>query len=881
MKTFGKHLFGSWPLFSISVNFSVILRRTGLGLAMSLCLLLCSQQNCMAQAYRNPNLSPKERAADLLKQLTLEEKAILMQDISQPIPRLGIKGFNWWSEALHGVANQDDVTVFPEPIGMAASFDNALVYKVFNATSDEFRATYNKWLADGHQDQRFHSISVWTPNINIFRDPRWGRGQETYGEDPYLTSVMGKEVIKGLQGPEDSKYRKLYACAKHYAIHSGPEYTRHTANITDVTPRDLWETYLPAFKVAVQDAKVREVMCAYQRWDDEPCCGNTRLLQQILRDEWGFRYMVVSDCGAVSDFWQSHKTSPDAVHAVGQATMAGTDVECGFNYVYRSIPEAVKKGVVTEEEIDKHVLRLLEGRFELGEMDDPSLVEWSKIPYSVVNCDEHQKIALDMAHESQVLLKNDGVLPLEKGNKVAVIGPNADNTTMMWGNYNGTPRQTVNILQGISNKIGKENVVYFQGCDWVNDKTLESFYSLCSIDGKKGMKGTFWNNREFSGKPFAVRQLAEPLSETTYGNYAFAPGLNLVDFGAEYETNFTAPRTCDIMFNLEASSYFELLVNGKSLIKNRTWLTIPNQIPYHIEAGKTYNIKVRFAQIETYNANLKFDFGEEHAIDYAELIRQTADCNTVVFVGGISPKHEGEEMPVRLKGFKGGDRTDIELPAVQRNFLKALHEAGKKVVLINCSGSAIAFEPETKTCDAILQVWYAGEQGGTAIADVLYGDYNPCGKLPVTFYKSTSQLPDYEDYSMKGRTYRYMNNPLYPFGYGLSYTSFEIGDAKIKSNELIIPVTNTGNQTGTEVVQVYIRKDADADGPIKSLRAFRRETCAAGEKHQVSIPLTEEMFEFFDESTNTMRIVPGKYTIFYGNSSADKDLKSISYTLKK
>ena len=381
--------------------------------------------------YQNPSLSAKERAKDLCSRLTLEEKAKLMLDESPAIPRLGIKKFFWWSEALHGAANMGNVTVFPEPIAMAASWNSDMVYKVFDVASTEFRAQYNHRMYDlKGEDEKFHSLSVWTPNVNIFRDPRWGRGQETYGEDPYLTSVMGVQVVKGLQGPEDAKYRKLWACAKHYAVHSGPEYTRHTANLTDISPRDMWETYMPAFKALVQDAKVREVMCAYQRLDDDPCCGSQRLLQQILRDEWGFEYLVVSDCGAVSDFYESHKSSSDATHASAKATIAGTDVECGYGYAYRSIPEAVKRGFMTEAEVDKHVIRLLEGRFDLGEMDDPSLVEWSKIPYSAMSTKESANLSLNMARQSIVLLKNSGdILPLKKGKeKIAVIGPNADNT---------------------------------------------------------------------------------------------------------------------------------------------------------------------------------------------------------------------------------------------------------------------------------------------------------------------------------------------------------------------------------------------------------------------------------------------------------------------
>ena len=820
--------------------------------------------------------SAQQTPESVLAQLTLEEKAILMQDISAPIPRLGIRGFNWWSEALHGVANQGSVTVFPEPIGMAASFNPDLVYEVFDATSDEFRATYNKWLADGHDDQRFHSISVWTPNINIFRDPRWGRGQETYGEDPYLTSVMGTQVIRGLQGPETSKYRKLYACAKHFAIHSGPEYTRHTANLTDISPRDLWETYLPAFKVAVQDAHVREVMCAYQRWDDEPCCGSSRLLQQILRDEWGFQHLVVSDCGALTDFYRLHKSSSDALHAVRPAALAGTDVECAGD-VYHNIPEAVRLGLISEDEVDKHVLRLLRGRFELGEMGvDPDEVEWNHIPYSVVNCDKHQQIALDMARQSIVLLKNDNkTLPLRRSEKVAVIGPNADNASMMWGNYNGTPRQTVNIWQGIRAK-GKGRMTYEKACDWVIDQALESFFGQCTCDGKPGMKATYWNNRNREGDAFAVTRVTEPLRLTTFGSYAFTPGLNLVDFSAQYEGSFVPHESGDVTFELEASSSFELLVNGESLIKAYSWRTQPHQRTISVEAGKRYDIVLRFAQVENFDANLKFDFGVQHEIDYAAVVDRLKGYETVVFVGGISPKLEGEEMPVSLPGFKGGDRTDIELPHVQRQMLRALHEAGKRVVFVNCSGSAMALEPEMETCDAIVQAWYAGEQGGTAVAEVLYGDVNPSGKLPVTFYRSSSQLPDYEDYSMRGRTYRYFDDALFPFGYGLSYTTFAVSDVRTDGSTVTATVRNTGKRQGTEVVQLYVRKDGDTDGPRRSLRAFQRVSLRPGESRQVTFGLDDRTFECFDTATNTIRAASGRYTLYVGTSSSLADLQSLS-----
>ncbi len=849
-----------------------------------LTIVFCAGLTASAQnlPYQNPNLSAKERAIDLCGRLTLEEKAMLMLDESPAIPRLGIKKFFWWSEALHGAANMGNVTVFPEPVAMASSFNPNLLYKCFDVASTEFRAQYNHRMHDlNGEDEKFHSLSVWTPNVNIFRDPRWGRGQETYGEDPYLTSVMGVQVVKGLQGPEDSKYRKLWACAKHYAVHSGPEYTRHTVNINDVSARDFWETYMPAFKACVQDGNVREVMCAYQRLDDDPCCGSNRLLQQILRDEWGFKYLVVSDCGAVSDFHMNHKSSSDAVHGSSKAVIAGTDVECGFDYAYKSIPEAVKRGLLSEAEIDKHVIRLLEGRFDLGEMDDPSLVEWSKIPYSAMSTKASAQLSLEMARQTIVLLQNkNNILPLKKNaEKIAVIGPNADDAPMMWGNYNGMPNHTVTILDGI--KAKQKKLFYTKGCDLTYDQVMDcQLATQCAVGGKKGLKGTFWNNTAMEGKPVTTQYYTSPLAVTTAGMHNFAPGVQIEDFSAKYETVFTPKESGEYVVNVEGCGHFELYINGEKKVVEHTWRTTPTRTAIQAEKGKTYNIEVRFQFVKTWNANLKINIAKELPIDYQQIIAQLKGINKVVFCGGISAALEGEEMPVQIEGFKGGDRTSIELPKVQRNFLKALKEAGKQVIFVNCSGSAIALTPETETCDAIVQAWYAGQEGGTAVADVLFGDCNPSGKLSVTFYKDDSQLPDFEDYSMKGRTYRYFNDPLFAFGYGLSYTNFEIGEAKMQGKESItIPVTNVGNRAGTETVQVYIRNLSDAEGPLKSLRAFQRVDVKKGETVNVTLKLDEKSFEFWDPETNTMRIKPGKYEILYGNSSMDKDLKKKTITL--
>jgi beta-glucosidase len=454
--------------------------------------------------YQNPNLASDARAKDLVKRLTLKEKVGLMKDVSDAVPRLGIKKFNWWSEALHGYANQGPVSVFPEPIGMAASFDDQLLFHVFDAVSDEIRAKNNDYKKKG-ESQRFHDLSVWTPNVNIFRDPRWGRGQETYGEDPFLTSRMGVAVVKGLQGPTDAKYRKVLACAKHYAVHSGPEWSRHELNITDLSPRDLWDTYTPAFKSLVQEADVREVMCAYQRLDDEPCCGNSRLLNQILRNDWGFKYLVVSDCGAVTDFFRSHHSSSDATHASAKAVLSGTDVECA-GYAFDKIPDAVTRGLIKEKDINVSVVRLMTQRFELGEMDKDELVPWTKIPLSVVNSPEHQKLALNMARESMTLLQNNNnILPLNKNlGKVAIIGPNAANPQMLWGNYNGTPAQTVTILDGIRSKLPPGQLIYDNACDLTEDKVTQNGFADCNIDGKTGIRASYFNNRSFEGTPVII-----------------------------------------------------------------------------------------------------------------------------------------------------------------------------------------------------------------------------------------------------------------------------------------------------------------------------------------------------------------------------------------
>jgi len=860
-------------------------------LFITLGIILTSSLLGQQYPFQNPGLSAEERARDLISRLTLDEKAALMCDQSDAVPHLGIKKFNWWSEALHGLANNEKVTVFPEPIGMAASFNDSLTYHIFDAVSDEIRARYNEAIQKGQENKRFLSLSVWTPNINIFRDPRWGRGQETYGEDPYLTSRMGVSVVKGLQGPADSKYRKLLACAKHFAVHSGPEWSRHSLNLNNIDPRDLWETYLPAFKSLVQEADVRQVMCAYQRLDDEPCCGNSRLLQNILRDDWGYKYMVVSDCDAIADFYTGHKVSSDPTHASAKSVWAGTDVECAWqSYAFKDLPEAIEKGLISEEEINRHLMRSLIGRFDLGEMDEDALVPWTKIPVSVINNEDHRRLSLEMARESMTLLQNkNNILPLKKSiKKIAVIGPNADNEPVLWGNYNGTPVRTITILDGITSKLPAGRILYDKGCELVDNNAIESYIPNCSFAGSKGFKVTYWNNADFKGDAVLSQYIANPILQSVSGQNTFAAGVNQNKFSVKYETVFEPTQDETIVLRYGATGLFELTINGESIKKYSNWRTVIAKTPFRVEKGKKYNIEIRLTQQNDWQANIDFNFGKEKDVDYSNLIRKLKGIDLVIFAGGLSTQVEGEEMPVELPGFKGGDRTDIELPATQRNFLKTLRQAGKKIVFINCSGSAVGLVPETESCDAIIQAWYAGESGGQAIADVLFGDYNPSGKLPITFYRNMKQLPDFENYSMKGRTYRYMADPLFPFGFGLSYTTFSIADAKICKNEinnggsveLTIPVSNTGKREGTEIVQVYIHKVNDIDGPLKTLKGFKRVKIAAGKSADVNIILLHSSFEFYDKTSGKMAVTPGDYEVWYGNSSDAKDLKLTLITIQ-
>ena len=860
--------------------------RRSISSRMSLLLFLtcgvCSTVYSQTYPYQDPTLSAEQRAADLCSRLTLKEKASLMKSSSPAIKRLGIPQFDWWNEVLHGVARNGFATVFPATIGMAATFDDALVQRVFDAASDEARAKANTARRSGVIN-RYQSLSFWTPNINIFRDPRWGRGQETYGEDPYLTTRMGLAVVRGLQGDDSHPYRKLLACAKHFAVHSGPEWNRHSFNIESLPERDLWETYLPAFKSLVQEGNVAEVMCAYQRIDGEPCCGNTRYLQHILRDQWGFQGLVTSDCGAVDDFWKPgrHGVSANSHEASAKAVRSGTDVECGSNYL--NLPEAVAQGEITESEIDVSLKRLLKARFELGDFDPESLVDWQRMDESVVASRSHKQLSLDAARQSIVLLQNqNGLLPLSKsGSKIIVMGPNANDSVMQWANYSGYPTSCTTILQGIRKKLG--DVPYYPACGLTKNEVDESrFGLLTSPDGQKGMRATYYNNLQFKGDPAAVITLHDPINLNNGGNTVFAPGVNLEKFTARYEGTFIPTEDEEVVFSVRFDDGARLLVNGDTIAavwrgRDRVQFLEPKM---QVKAGKAYHIQLDFLQTVDM-ALLSFDIVHKHTPTMEEVVSKAKDYETVIFVGGISPRLEGEEMKVDAPGFKGGDRTDIELPEAQRQVMAALHAAGKHVVFVCCSGSAIAMVPETQNAEAILQAWYPGEQGGHAVADVLFGDFNPSGKLPITFYQRVSDLPDFLDYRMTNRTYRYFKGePLFAFGHGLSYTTFDLSKPVYKKGKVMVSVKNTGKTTGTETVQLYIKRIKDTSGPIKSLRGFKKVTLQPQESKVVEIALPREQFEVWDESTNTMRVLPGKYEILTGNTSHPKGLKTTTVTIR-
>ena len=877
-------------MYFLQISYNMKIKHLTFTALAVLTVTSCSEKK-QNYPFQNPDLPIEERVDDLLNRLTPEEKVGQMMNQTPAIERLNIPPYDWWNEALHGVARAGRATVFPQAIALAATFNDEDVYETFNIVSDEARAKYHQYQKDKEYD-RYKGLTFWTPNINIFRDPRWGRGMETYGEDPYLTSRMGVAVVKGLQG-NDPKYFKTHACAKHYAVHSGPEWNRHEYN-AEVSPRDLWTTYLPAFEALVKEANVQEVMCAYNRFEGKPCCSSDKLLIDILRNTWGYDEIILSDCGAIDDFWQKdkntprHETHPDAESASADAVLSGTDLECGGSY--HALLKAIQDGKIKESDLDVSLRRLFRARMELGMFDPDDRVPFSNIPYSVVESPEHVAKALDMARQSMVLLKNKNqILPLSKElKKIAVVGPNAADSTMLWANYNGFPTHTVTILDGIKAKVPNTEVIYTLGCNHTENFLMKDLGQCVTSEKGNGLKSEFFNNTEFKGEP-VYSGLAKELHYTTGGNTQFAPNVNLTDFSARFTGEFTSPQSGDIEFTISGNDGFRLFIGEEKVAESWTnEYGSTQKYTLKAEEGKKYPIKIEYMQAKG-SADLNFSIAVRTPVDYQATANEVKDADVIIFVGGISPRLEGEEMPVDAEGFKKGDRLNIEIPTVQKEMVKALKATGKPIVYVVCTGSALALNWENENLDAILNAWYGGQEAGTAVADVLFGDYNPAGRLPVTFYKSIDQLPDFEDYNMQGRTYRYMTEtPLYPFGYGLSYTSFAYKNAKLSKDKInanenltvTLDIQNTGKTDGDEVAQLYIKNPNDPKGPLKSLQGFKRTHIAAGETQTISFELTPKAFWSFNDETQTMEVRPGKYEILYGPSSADKDLKSLTLTIE-
>jgi beta-glucosidase len=783
----------------------------------------------------------EQRAAALVSQMTLEEKVSQLMNAAPAIPRLNVPAYNWWNECLHGVARAGRATVFPEPIGMAAAFDSDMMFRIATAISDEARAKNNEFLRrDKHNI--YQGLTFWTPNINIFRDPRWGRGMETYGEDPYLTGRLAVAFIKGLQG-DDPKYLKVVATAKHFAVHSGPESERHTfdARISDT---DLKETYLPQFEAAIKEGHAASVMCAYNSLDGAPACANANLLEEILRKEWAFKGYVVSDCGAIGDIFRTHKFAPTAAKASALAVKAGTDLACGTEY--RALLPAVQEGLIKESEIDRSLTRLFTARFQLGMFDPPEQVPFRKIPYTVNDSREHAALALEAARKSIVLLKNEGqILPLSKSLKtIAVIGPNADDPDALVGNYNGEPTAPVTPLEGIRRKLGsRTRVLFARGSDLAAN--LPNFVtvpaSALSHAGKPGLEGQYYATPNFNGKAYqgAIPANPQPVFTRIDSNIAFkwrdgSPRNDLNDdsFGVRWTGQIVAPVSGTYRIGATGMNAFELSVDGKQLARyNNIHERAYEYGAIDLEAHKTYNISLDYHEYVG-EADIRLVWAPPVQGLQEEAIAAARHSDTVIMFLGLSPRLEGEEMKVPVEGFQGGDRLTLDIPRVQQELLEKIAALGKPTVLVLLNGSAISVNWAKDHIPAIVEAWYGGQAAGTAISDVLFGDYNPAGRLPVTFYKSVDQLPPFTDYSMKGRTYRYFEGePLWPFGYGLSYTSFAYKNQTVVNGKAGIDITNTGKRMGDEVVQIYVNN---------SLAGFQRVGLHPGESKHVEFSVAAE-----------------------------------------
>jgi beta-glucosidase len=841
----------------MKANFLRILLTALLLMQLHVCLF---SQN---ETFRNPGMPIQDRVNDLVGRMTLDEKISQMMDVAAGIPRLGIPVYNWWNEGLHGVARADIATVFPQAIGLAATFNDSLHFEIANVISDEFRAKYNYYQSI-NDFGRYKGLTVWSPNINIFRDPRWGRGQETYGEDPFLTSRFGVAFIKGLQG-NDPVYLKTIATPKHYVVHSGPESLRHVYDAR-ISQYDFIDTYLPAFEACIKEGHAFSIMSAYNSFRGKSCTASDTLTNVILRNDWGFRGYVVSDCGAVTDVYATHKIVKTPAEAAALSVKSGVDLECGETYQY--LHEAVDKGYLSEADIDIAVKRLFLARFKLGMFDPAGNVPYNKIPISVNDSESHRKLALEASRQSIILLKNENILPLSKSVKnILVIGPNANERDVLYGNYNGTPSKSTTILEGIKNKLGNNvNIVFQQGCNYVDTTSLISPVKDCFVDG---LKAEYFNNKDLEGQPVVTQK-----QDCIKFVWADSPtqGINKEHYSIRWTGELIAPATGVYEFSMAGDDGYRLFINDNQLLSDWTSHGVTSlKSEIKLQKGKKYKLRAEFFN-GLYGASVSLNWKIPGTNPESEALAAAKKADVIIFVGGLSPQLEGEEMDVKFDGFAGGDRTSIDLPAVQTRFLKKLATSGKPIALVLLNGSALAVNWEAQNIPAIVEAWYPGQDGGQAVADVLFGDYNPSGRLPVTFYKSVSQLPAFTDYAMKGRTYRYFKGEsLYPFGFGLSYTTFKYSNLKLPTSItatdkilVSVDVENTGKVEGDEVVELYIKNtSATVEVPIHSLQGFKRVHLKPGEHKTVTFQLKPSQVSVIN--SNNLRVVqPGKIEVLVG-----------------
>ncbi|MDX3931772.1 MAG: glycoside hydrolase family 3 C-terminal domain-containing protein [Stenotrophomonas sp.] len=853
-------------------------------------------QAAQTQPWSDTSASFESRAAALVAQMTLEEKAAQMQNAAPAIERLGVPAYDWWNEGLHGVARAGQATVFPQAIGLAATFDVPLVRQVATTISDEARAKHHQFVREGSHG-RYQGLTYWSPNINIFRDPRWGRGQETYGEDPYLTARMGVAFVHGLQG-DDPVYRKLDATAKHLAVHSGPEADRHHFDARP-SKRDLYDTYLPAFEALVKEGQVDAVMGAYNRVYGESASASRFLLRDVLRRDWGFKGYVVSDCWAIVDIWKHHRIVPSREAAAALAVRNGTELECGQEYA--TLPAAVRKGLITEAEIDDAVTRLFTARMRLGMFDPADRVRWARIPASVNQAPAHDALALKAAQESLVLLKNEGVLPLSRDLKrIAVVGPTADDTMALLGNYFGTPAAPVTVLQGIRDAAKGIEVRYARGVDLVEGRDdpnatplIEAAYLRPSADSpERGLRGEYFRTADLSGTPALVRTDAQigfrwdrgSPTDNLLARGEAAPGQGIPSdgFSIRWSGELVPPVSGRYRIEAAADDGYRLYIDGKQVLDR--WggsdRLQGDGVELDLQAGRAYALRLEYFDAER-DAGVRLGWRMPGAKPpFEEAVDAAREADVVVFVGGLTGDVEGEEMKVNYPGFAGGDRTDLRLPAPQRALLEALHATGKPVVMVLTGGSALAVDWADTKVPAILMSWYPGQRGGTAVGQALFGDINPGGRLPVTFYKADQAMPAFDDYTMEGRTYRYFRGtPLYPFGHGLSYTRFDYGTLQLDSAgigddgelKVQVEITNAGKRPGDEVVQLYVRRmQAQPGDAQQELRGFQRVHLAPGERRTIAFDLqAKDALRQYDEVRAAYAVPAGSYEARVGSSSTD------------